>query len=234
MFFDYTGLASGDFERDILENIRSRAHFLIVLTPSALERCDEPGDWLRREIEEAIVCRRNIVPLMLDNFDFGALAIAPKLTGKLASLIRYNGLSIPAEYFDAATTKLRDKFLNVPLDAVFHPPSEAAKQAVVLQQAAVAVAPLVQEVELTAQDWFERGFSATDGDEKLRCYTEVIRLKPDFAPAYNNRGVARSDKGDHDGAIVDYTAAIRLKPDYAEAYVNRGLAHRAKGNTRAC
>ena len=62
VFLDYTGVASGDFESVILENIHSRAHFLVLLTPSALERCGEPGDWLRREIEAALDSRRNIVP----------------------------------------------------------------------------------------------------------------------------------------------------------------------------
>src|SRR4051812_45333004 len=47
VFFDYTGIASGDFERIILGNIKASAHFLVLLTPSALERCSDPGDWLR-------------------------------------------------------------------------------------------------------------------------------------------------------------------------------------------
>jgi TIR domain-containing protein len=68
VFFDYHGIASGDFERVILGNIKARAHFLVVLTPSALERCDEPADWLRREIETALDIQRNIVPLMLEGF----------------------------------------------------------------------------------------------------------------------------------------------------------------------
>jgi hypothetical protein len=54
VFLDYSGIAAGDFERVILENIRARAHFIVLLTPSALERCGAPGDWLRREIEEAL------------------------------------------------------------------------------------------------------------------------------------------------------------------------------------
>ena len=66
VFFDYNGIASGDFESVILENIKARAHFLVVLTPSALERCDDPADWLRREIETALANQRNIVPLMLE------------------------------------------------------------------------------------------------------------------------------------------------------------------------
>ena len=37
VFFDYSGIASGDFESVILGNINARAHFLVLLTPSALE-----------------------------------------------------------------------------------------------------------------------------------------------------------------------------------------------------
>ena len=33
VFFDYTGIASGDFERVILENIRARAHFVVRAHP---------------------------------------------------------------------------------------------------------------------------------------------------------------------------------------------------------
>ena len=53
VFFDFEGIASGKFERVILENIRARAHFLVLLTPSALDRCGDPEDWLRREIKES-------------------------------------------------------------------------------------------------------------------------------------------------------------------------------------
>src|SRR5262245_35586189 len=75
VFFDYLGIASGDFEQVILENIKARAHFLVLLTPSALERVDQSGDWLRREIETALGSDRNIVPLMLEGFDFSAPSI---------------------------------------------------------------------------------------------------------------------------------------------------------------
>ena len=121
VFFDYSGIASEDFESVILENIHSRAHFLVLLTPSALERCGDPADWLRREIEAALDSRRNIVPLMLEGFDFGIPSIAVQLTGKLAAVKKYNAMSIPPEYFAPAMDKLRDKFLNVSLDAVWHP-----------------------------------------------------------------------------------------------------------------
>ena len=230
VFFDYSGIASGDFEQVILGNIMARAHFLVLLTPSALERCGEPGDWLRREIETALESKRNIVPLMLEGFDFGSPKIASQLTGKLAALKRYNGLSIPPEYFLEAMGRLRDRFLNVPLTAVLHPASPAAQVAATEQKAVADAAPPVQEKELTAQQWFERGLGAADIDEKLRCYSEAIRLKPDFAEAFNIRGFVRQSKGDLEGALKDYNEAIRLEPDFAGAFCNRGVARSDKGD----
>ena len=49
-----------------------------------------------------------------------------------------------------------------------------------------------------------------------------FRLKPDYAEAYNNRGVAKRKLGQYEAAVADYDEAIRLKPDFAEAYSNRG------------
>ena len=39
VFIDFDRIASGNFATVILENIRARAHFLVLLTPTALERC---------------------------------------------------------------------------------------------------------------------------------------------------------------------------------------------------
>jgi hypothetical protein len=102
VFLDYQGIGSGDFEQIILGNIKARAHFLVLLTPLALERIDEPGDWLRREIETALDHRRNIVPVLLEGFDFATPSIRQHLVGSLAPLKNYNGLTASLEYFDAA------------------------------------------------------------------------------------------------------------------------------------
>jgi tetratricopeptide (TPR) repeat protein len=230
VFFDFNGIASGDFEGVILGNIKARAHFIVLLTPSALERCNEPGDWLRREIETALATKRNIVPLMLEGFDFGTPAIANQLTGKLATLKSYNALGVPAEYFMEAMNRLREKFLNVPLEGVLHPASRSAERVTKRQQAAAETAPAVQEEELTAQQWFERGFDTKDLDERIRFYSQAIRLNPNFVEAFTNRGSARKLKGDLEGALQDYIEAIRLKRDYAYAFYGRGLARLETGD----
>jgi hypothetical protein len=41
-------------------------------------------------------------------------------------------------------------------------------------------------------------------------FADAIRLKPDHAAAFYNRGIARRAKGDVDGALQDNTEAIRL------------------------
>jgi tetratricopeptide (TPR) repeat protein len=215
VFVDFNGIASGDFESVILGNITARAHFLVLLTPSALEHCDDPADWLRREIETALASQRNIVPLMMEGFDFGTPKIANQLTGKLAALKKYNGLHIPPEYFLEAMGRLRERYLNVKLTAVLHPASPLAQKAATEQKAAADAAPLVREEALTAQQWFERGVAATDLDEKLRFYSEAIRLKPDYADAYNSRGLVRRARGDGEGAHQDDSEAVRLRPAFA-------------------
>lgn len=128
VFFDYTSLSGGDFEQVIVGNIKARAHFVLILTPTAFDRCGQPGDWLRREIETAIDEKRNIIPLFFDGFSFGSPFVIEKLTGKLANINRYNGLDVPAGYFMEAMERLHNRYLNVPLNAVLHPvPTEVWK-----------------------------------------------------------------------------------------------------------
>ncbi len=230
VFFDFTGIKSGAFESAILGNIEARAHFVVLLTPSALKRCGEPGDWLPREIERALELKRNIVPLMLEGFSFKTRSIARQLTGTLAVLKSYQALPVPVEFFDAAMKRLREDYLAVALDAVKHPATVDAREAARVEQAAVKAAPAVKKEELTAQGCFERAFNASDLDEQIRLYGEAIRLQPDFAEAFNNRGELRRRQGDIDAALKDLADAIRLKPDLAEAFYNRGIARRALGD----
>jgi hypothetical protein len=140
VFIDYDGIGSGNFEAVILENIKARAHFVVLLTPTALERCADPKDWMRREIETAIESQRNIVPLMLTGFDFGAPACKAPLVGKLVELPKYNGLPVPQGFFAEAMARLRNNFLNVPVDAVLHPASVAAQQVAIEQNEKAKVA----------------------------------------------------------------------------------------------
>ncbi|TRV45609.1 MAG: tetratricopeptide repeat protein, partial [Microcystis panniformis Mp_MB_F_20051200_S6D] len=41
-------------------------------------------------------------------------------------------------------------------------------------------------------------------------YNQAIKIKPDYADAYNNRGIAKKNLGDKQGAIADYNQAAQL------------------------
>ena len=224
-FFDYQSIDSGNFETVILDNIKARAHFIVVLTPSALENCNKPGDWLRREIETAIDENRNIIPLMVENFDFGSSQ------GKLSKLSTYNGLPVPNAYALEAMERLRERYLNKAVGDISTPNLQPEAQTITeTQKIAANEAAPVQEEELNAQTWFERGYtfqSEGNFDEALRCFTEAIRLESRFDRAYLNRGFTLRMKEDIDEAVNDYDLAISLKPDPLY-YVARSNAHFAK------
>jgi len=61
-------------------------------------------------------------------------------------------------------------------------------------------------------------------------FNKVIRLKPDNADAYNNRGTIYTKFGQYQMAIEDFNNAIRLKPDDADTYLNRGFVYFNQGD----
>ncbi|MBI1278902.1 MAG: TIR domain-containing protein [Anaerolineaceae bacterium] len=229
-FLDFESIDSGSFERIILNQILAKAHFVVILTPSALERCTEPGDWLRREIEYALDNGRNIVPLMFDGFSYRD--VQKYLTGKLDVLPQYNALEIPSAYFEEAMARLENRFLNKSLDVILRPTPNADKQAVAEAKAEVEQQPTVTKKRLSAEEWFECGNNraADDYDGQIADYTEAIRLNPQYAIAYKNRATALNKKGDIEGAIADANEAIRINSKLADAYNELAIAHNSKGH----
>ncbi len=231
VFFDYENINSGDFEQMILQSIESRAHFLLILTPSALERAQNPDDWLRREIEHALTHKRNIIPITFEGFKFEEMQqhLPPHIAEPLR---RYNALRVPSDYFDEAMKRLRTRYLDVPLDVVLHPKSHRTTVREQRQQQAQQAAPQVTEDALNAEEYFERGYRAVEKgqlDDGIQHYSRAIQLQPDYAEAYNNRGTAYDSKGDYEAALDDYNQAIALKSDHAVAYANRGNTYGRTG-----
>ena len=69
-------------------------------------------------------------------------------------------------------------------------------------------------------------------ESAIKDYDAIIRLAPDFADVYINRGYIRKKLGDLEGAIKDYDTAIRLGDDYAYVYINRGVAKSDLGDKK--
>ena len=233
VFMDVESIDSGTFDTIILNQITARQHFLIILTGGSLDRCNEPEDWLRREIEYAMDMERNIVPIMLNQFRFADYEDV--LTGKLAELKRFNGLSLPHEYFDAAMERLRTRYLKLPMRGMLQPVPENEQDVVESKQEQADTLPPPTLDELTAEEYFERAYGYQinkDFKKAMADYDEAIRLNPQYARAYYNRGAARQAQGDLTDAMQDINMAIRLDPQAGYAYDSRGDVWYAQGDLR--
>ena len=126
VFMDIESINSGEFERIILDQIASRAHFILILAPGSLDRTVDPSDWLRREIEYAIKLQRNIVPIIINGFSFDGQDLAS--CGDVAKVLKFNGISLYSEYFDAGMEKLRERFLKQPVYFTIKPTQATDKE----------------------------------------------------------------------------------------------------------
>jgi hypothetical protein len=123
VFMDVHGLASGEFDRVILQEIEQRTHFLLLVEPRSFDRISDDGDWLRREIAHALAHWRNVVPVLANG---AQMLRAAELPADVARLPAYNAVSVPQDYFTEAMQRLRDRFLRLPAPPPITLPVEPA------------------------------------------------------------------------------------------------------------
>ena len=102
VFYDVDSMRSGKFNQQIYDAIDSATDVLVILPPNSLERCKDPGDWVRLEIEHAIRKGKNIIPVMMNGFTFPG-----DLPESMASLPDYEGVNHYSEYFSAAIDRIK-------------------------------------------------------------------------------------------------------------------------------
>ena len=61
VFFDIDTLTSGKFNEQLINVISECKDFILVLPQNALDRCQNEGDWIRREVLCALQNDKNIV-----------------------------------------------------------------------------------------------------------------------------------------------------------------------------
>ena len=72
-------------------------------------------------------------------------------------------------------------------------------------------------------------YAGLDRQRSMADYDEAIRRNPRDAGAWNSRGKALSDLGQHRQAIEDFNEALRYDSQHDLAYANRGDAHSQLG-----
>ncbi|XP_038215221.1 NAD(+) hydrolase sarm1-like isoform X2 [Zerene cesonia] len=110
VFIDVERLEAGKFDNNLLQSIKQAKHFLLVLTPNALDRCkhdNEQKDWVHREIVAALQSQCNIVPI-IDNFEWPEPEELPE---DMRAVCHFNGVRWIHDYQDACVEKL-ESFLR--------------------------------------------------------------------------------------------------------------------------
>ena len=103
VFFDIDALTSGKFNEQLINVISECKDFILVLPQNALDRCQNEGDWIRREVLCALQNDKNIIPVMLDGF------VWPKeMPQGMEELSDYQAIAATGhEFFDMAVQRLQ-------------------------------------------------------------------------------------------------------------------------------
>ncbi|MBQ7348755.1 MAG: toll/interleukin-1 receptor domain-containing protein, partial [Clostridia bacterium] len=160
-FFDVEELRSGPFDEKLYTYIEESQNFVLVCSPGCLERCANEGDWVKLEIEKAITLKKNIVPVMMKNFDF-----PDNLPKEIESLKMFNGASINQEYFNASIEKIISLLVNVT-------PKKAAK--IGIEEKKHIEELYNHAMELLGQQSFVQATA---------CFEEIRDIHPGYVRAY--------------------------------------------------
>lgn len=109
VFLDRESLNSGNFDTRIYAVIDQCRDFLLILSPEALTRCKNGDDWVRREVEYALMKEKNIIPIMMKGFSF-----PDELPASMEALPSKNGILLNYDFFEAFLAKLEDFLKSSP------------------------------------------------------------------------------------------------------------------------
>ncbi len=235
VFVDFQSIPGGHFPSIITNQIKARAHFCLLLTPGALERCTEANDWIRLEVETAMQARRNIVPLLFEGFDFGQAT--PFLAGDyLPKLPEYNGLPVYWAYFDEAMTRLHERYLDVDVDVVIHPGDSAESAQIAEIQQIAEDKPMPTDSELAAQQHYENAILShrqSQYDDAIAQYTKAIEADSQFVEAYLRRGHTYWMMDEVDKANADYQEALSIDENHPQRFIVQVYIHLGQGDVPA-
>ncbi len=115
VFYDVVVLKGGRFNAKLLEAIEHATDFVVVLSPGALDRCVQDGDWVRQEIKHAFDHKKNIIPVLLRGFSFPT-----GLPADIAEIRNQNGVDFTnMGYFEARFLALVER-LKTPVPVPIH------------------------------------------------------------------------------------------------------------------
>lgn len=107
------------------------------------------------------------------------------------------------------------------------------------QNDARVISEPVNSNERTAKSYVDEGIAYRmkgDNNNAIICFTKAIEIDPNYAEAYECRGLSygSSQIGDFDKALLDFNKAIELNPKNPDFYFGRALTYFYKKNCYKC
>lgn len=102
VFFDVEDMHSGMFNRQIQDVLSQISDVVLVLSAHALDKCTDENDWVRREIEWAMYCGKNIIPVLTRDFTWPE----KDMPASIVNLRYYHGITVQNDTFDQSVDKL--------------------------------------------------------------------------------------------------------------------------------
>lgn len=201
VFLDFDELKDGVFDRRIMDAIDSSPIFLVILSPHALDRCADPSDWVRREIEYALQRGCHIVPVNPDLSFEGFPAACPETLREGLGIHQFSEVML-GQLFMASIDKLvQDRILPRLRPAAERAPAAARKLKIMAnadcrilidgQERGHAAAGRLCTIPLPAGEyWFEAVGTAGDTQAdiaralKIGDCDRLEQLKFEFKPVY--------------------------------------------------
>jgi hypothetical protein len=114
IFIDFEGVDEANFDSSIMRHLRtSDAYLLIVSEHTFADRIFRSGDWMRREILEALTLNIPIICAFING-----QMIPGDIPDEITLIRHMQGISFYPEFFDAAVEKLARFIIKVtPIDA---------------------------------------------------------------------------------------------------------------------
>ena len=188
VFVDLDGIKEDDFERSILSSLhRSDVVVLVVSEYTFDERIQRPGDWVRREIAEALALSK---PLVLAMVDGRTPPDAAELPEDIRAVTRRQGVPFPAEYWTAAVERLVGFIREMPMGDDAAPMEAASPPAARSRPDGLAVPPGLPDKKPT----LEAALAAidVDNDEEALFHLDAL-IAAGFTSRTLNLGSLRDD-----------------------------------------
>lgn len=110
VFCDIYTLNNGNFDENLIKCINTCTNYILVINNRSLDRCSNEGDWLYREIDQALKKKKNIVIVFVGDVDFH------NLPDSISELQYKNGIKFDIMYYDAFIEELITRFIVRPDD----------------------------------------------------------------------------------------------------------------------